>query len=252
MNVPTSRTPTADQVLARQKADHAKPRPTPSVPAPASPTTTAVALPDTRDEVQKYLDEIAPAAVVGRLVKFSKDGQFITADDGEPISDVAEFVVLADETLVGWIRFRGPGEPPDRRMGLLYGGFKMPPRDTLGDDDQSAWDNGLNGLPEDPWKHQIYIVLQNVESGELYTYIASSQTARRSVGHLLRHYDRLRRTHPDEYPIVRLKAGGFQHRDERVGWVPTPAFAAVGRRPKDGTARPDTSRAADFDDAVPF
>ncbi len=215
MNTPTSRIPTAAQVLARQKADHDKPRPAPSVPAPAAQQTTAVALPDTRDEVQKYLDEIAPAAVVGRLVKFSKDGQFITADDSEPISDAAEFVVLADETLVGWIKFNGTGEPPDRRMGLLYGGFKMPPRDTLGDDDQSAWDNGLNGLPEDPWKHQIYVVLQNVESGELYTYIASSQTARRSVGHLLRHYDRLRRTHPDEYPIVRLKAGGFQHRREQ-------------------------------------
>jgi hypothetical protein len=207
---------------------------------------------DTRTGVQRYLDEIAPAAVVGRLVKFSKDGQFITADDGEPISDVAEFVVLADETLVGWIKFNGPGEPPDRAMGLLYGDFRMPPRDALGDIDQSAWSNGLNGSPEDPWKHQVYLVLQNAESGELYTYIASSQTARRSVGHLLRHYDRMQRTHPDEYPVVRLKAGGFQHRDERVGWVSTPAFAAVGRRAKGGTARPDTSRAADFDDAVPF
>src|SRR5262245_52514878 len=99
MNTPTSRIPTAAQVLAHQKADHAKHRPTPPVPAPASPTPTSAALPDTRTEVAKYLDEIAPAAVVGRLVKFSKDGQFITADAGEPISDVAEFVVLADETL---------------------------------------------------------------------------------------------------------------------------------------------------------
>jgi hypothetical protein len=247
MTIPTR---TAAQALAQQKADHAKPPRPPSVPTALA--ATAVALPDTRTEVQKYLDEIAPAAVVGRLVKFSKDGQFVTTDDGEPISDVAEFVVLADETLVGWIKFNGPGEPPDRVMGLLHGGFTMPSRDTLGDTDQSAWSNGLNGLPEDPWKHQVYIVLQNVESGELYTYIASSQTARRSVGHLLRHYDRMRRTHPDEYPIVRLKAGGFQHRDERVGWVATPAFAAVGRRPKDGTAQPDTSRATDFDDAVPF
>jgi len=247
MTIPTR---TAAQALAQQKADHAKPPRPPSVPIALA--ATAVALPDTRTEIQKYLDEIAPAAVVGRLVKFSKDGQFVTTDDGEPISDVAEFVVLADETLVGWIKFRGPGEPPDRVMGVLYGGFKMPPRDTLGDDDQSTWSNGLNGLPEDPWRHQVYVVLQNVESGELYTYIASSQTARRSVGHLLRHYDRMRRTHPDEYPIVRLKAGGFQHRDERVGWVATPAFAAVGRRPKDGTAQPDTSRATDFEDAVPF
>src|SRR5262249_7372501 len=213
---------------------------------------TAVALPDTRTGIERYLDEIAPAAVVGRLIKFSKDGQFITADDGEPISDVAEFVLLAKETLVGWIRFNEAGEAPDRHIGLLYGGFTMPPRDRLGDSDESKWAAGLNGLPEDPWKHQIYLVLQNAESGELYTYIASSQTARRSVGHLLRHYNRLQRTHADEYPVVRLKAGGFQHRDERVGWVSTPAFAVVGRRPKDSTARPDTSRATDFDDSLPF
>jgi hypothetical protein len=241
---------TAAQILAQQKADHAKPPPTPAV--PATSITKAVALPDTRTEVSKYLDEIAPAAVVGRLVKFSKDGQFVTADDGEPISDVAEFVMLADETLIGWIRFNGEGEPPDRVMGLLYGDFKMPARDTLGDEDVSKWKNGLNGLPEDPWRHQVYVVLQNAESGELFTYIANSQTARRSVGHLLRHYTRLQRTHPDEYPVVRLKAGGFQHRDERVGWVATPAFAVVGRRSKESTARPDTSRAADFNDELPY
>jgi len=254
------RIPTAAEVLARQKAEHSRPsapapKPTAApapVPVPAPKVTTAVALPDTRTDVEKYLDEIAPAAAVGRLIKFSKDGQFITADDGEPISDAMEFVLLADETLVGWVKFNEPGEAPDRVMGLLYGGFKMPPRDSLGDTDQSLWSAGLNGLPEDPWRHQIYLVLQNIERGELYTYIAGSQTARRSVGHLLRHYDRMRRSHPDEYPVVRLKAGGFQHRDERVGWVSTPAFAVVGRRPKDGTARPDTSRAADFDDALPF
>src|SRR5262249_23330752 len=171
----TIRPPTAAEVLARQKAEHPKPSPLTPAPRPtAAPASapipkpeTAVALPDTRTGIERYLDEIAPAAVVGRLIKFSKDGQFITADDGEPISDVAEFVLLAKETWVGGIGFNGAGEAPARHMGLLYGGFTMPPRDRLGDSDESKWAAGLNGLPEDPWKHQIYLVLQNAESGEL-------------------------------------------------------------------------------------
>ena len=55
------------------------------------------------------------------------------------------------KTLIGWIRFHGQGEAPDRHMGLLYDGFIMPPRDTLGDDDPASWEIGLSGQPQDPW-----------------------------------------------------------------------------------------------------
>ena len=80
----------------------------------------------------------------------------------------------------------------------------------------------------------------------------SSVTGRRAVGNLLRHYDRLQKTHPDMYPVVRLKVGGFNHRDPRVGWVPVPVFAVVGRHPKDDAAKPDSSPTADFDDTIPY
>ena len=40
---------------------------------------------------------------------------------------------------------------------------------------------------------------------------------------------------------MQLRAGGFQHRDPRVGWVATPMFVVVGRHPADGVAKPDTS-----------
>ena len=46
----------------------------------------AVAVPDNRPDIDRYLDEIAPASIVGRMVKFSKEGMFVTADD-----DVAAF-----------------------------------------------------------------------------------------------------------------------------------------------------------------
>jgi hypothetical protein len=49
-----------------------------------------------------------------------------------------------------------------------------------------------------------------------------------------------------------LKVGGFNHRDDRVGWVSTPVFAVVGRAPKESAAKPDTSLTADLQDKIPF
>ena len=214
--------------------------------------TNIPAVPDTRTPQQKYLDEIAPSSFVGALVKFSKDGKFVIAESGEEISPDKDFVALADEVLVGWIRFREQGEPPDRVMGLHYGGFIMPPREELGDDDPSTWPTGLSGAPADPWQHQICLVLQDRENLELFTFATSSISGRRAVGNLLRHFERLCKSHPDTYPIVRLKPGGFNHRDPRVGWVATPTFAVVGRAPKASAAKPNSSVSADLQDEIPW
>jgi hypothetical protein len=164
--------------------------------------------------------------------------------------EAAEFLALADETLCGWIRFRGDDTPPDRVQGLLYDGFIPPARETLGDTDQAQWEPGLSGAPEDPWHHQICLVLQNIETKELYTFATTSQTGRRAVGNLLKHYDRMQRTNAGEVPVVRLKSGGFNHRDDRIGWVPVPVFAVVGRAPRDSAVKPDTDVAADLNDQI--
>jgi hypothetical protein len=245
----------AEQKLAAERAAKAAAQKKPegnggTAVAPAT-QLTAVAPPDNRTPRERYLDEIAPAAIVGRLIKFTKDGTFITADDEATIPEIADFVVLADQTLVGWLKFNDEA-PPDRVMGLLYDGFVMPQRAQLGDLDQSQWSDGLSGLPEDPWKHQMYLVLQHGESGELYTFATSSMTGRRACGNLLRHYDRMQKTNPGELPVVRLKTGGFNHRDERIGWVHTPVFAVVGRAPRDSVAKPDTSLKADLEDEIPY
>ena len=69
--------------------------------------------------------------MAGRIIKFSKDGAFVVSDDESEISEDRDFIALCDETLIGWIRFNGAGEAPDRIQGLLYDGFDMPPRDSL-------------------------------------------------------------------------------------------------------------------------
>jgi hypothetical protein len=214
----------------------------------------AVALPDIRTEHQKYLDEIAPSAIVGRPIKFDgKEGKFLYADTNEDISPDSDFTALCDETLVGWIRFHRDGEtPPDRIQGILYDGFTMPLRESLGDLDESRWELGLDGKPADPWQHQMNVVLQAPATLELATFRTTNKTGRRAVGNLLRHFDRMRKKDDDHYPVVRLKPGGYPSKDPRVGWVHTPTFVIVGKQPKASAAIPDTSPAADLNDQIPF
>jgi hypothetical protein len=128
----------------------------------------------------------------------------------------------------------------------------MPPRESLGDLDQSRWAAGLSGQPEDPWKHQMCLVLQDPATLGFYTFVTTSVTGRRGVGNLLRHFDRMQRTDKDSYPVVRLKPSGFESKHKGVGWVPTPSFVVFGRTPKTSATIPDTSAAADMNDKIPF
>jgi hypothetical protein len=194
-----------------------------------------------------YLDEIAPAGIAGRLVKFTK-GEFRTSDDGARVPEIAEFILLADQTLVGWIKFGGEGEAPERHMGLLYEGFRVPARETLGDLDQSEWPEGLDGKAQDPWLHQISVVLQSVDTSELFTFSTTSVTGRRACGTILKHYDRTRMRGSEEFPIVKLRVGQFEHRDSRVGKVAVPVFQVVGRAPTEYAVKP----AIDLNDEIPF
>ena len=240
--------------MAEARKVAAAPPPEPKKQDVAVTAAQPVALPDSRTSVQKYLDEVAPANIVGRLIKFSREGKFIFGDTDEEVPETTEFIALCDQTVVGYIKFFADGEtPPARVMGLLYGGFVMPVRTTLGDMDESQWSDGLDGEPEDPWKHQQLLVLQQAGTSELFTFATVSKGGRRAVGNLLRHYDRIQRLSPDELPVVRLKPGGYIPRDPRRGdWQPVPMFTVVGRAPRDSAAKPDTGVAADLNDQIPF
>ena len=87
-------------VAAKRAAAHASPTasgtsapaPTASTPAASAPApraSTAVAVPDNRSYRARYLDEVAPSGIAGRLIKFDKSGKFITSDDGAEIAEAA-------------------------------------------------------------------------------------------------------------------------------------------------------------------
>jgi hypothetical protein len=268
---------TPEEIVTQQKADATRQRQqqagrpsrranTPpaaspaNVPARVQATVPAAAAADTRTPQQAYLDEVAPSAIAGRLVKFNGiDGRFVTADDDEPLGDDVDFFALCPEVQVGWVKFsQEDGMPPDRRMGLLYdSAFTMLPRAALGDLDPAEWPQGLSGGPEDPWLHQMNLPIQATGTREIFTFSTTSKTGRRATGNLLRHYDRLQRTSPGDVPIIRLRAGGFNHKDDRIGWVATPVLSVVGRAPRDDAAKPeipppDTSLGGAIGDSIPF
>jgi hypothetical protein len=255
----TTRVPNSPrEIVARQnrsaeeQRQASRPAPSTAVAPAARQTAVAPAGPDNRTEQQKFLDEIAPVGIAGRLIKFTREGTFVTADDGKPIKEDRVFVVLADQTLVGYQRFY-QGAPPERRMDLLYGpSYVKVPREALGDLEESDWPAGLSGAPEDPWQPVVFLVLQDRETSELFTITIQTirKTKARAVGNLLKHYDRMKQAHPDELPVVQLKPGGYS--DDRFGFVPVPVFCVVGRAPRDSVLKPDVSTAADLDDEIPF
>jgi hypothetical protein len=251
--------PTPEEIIAEQKRvaearrkARVPAKAAPSVPAVAQPTAPAPLAPDARTP-EEYVDSVAPSMFAGPLVRFSKEGTFVIVETEEKIGPDTDFVVPCDEMWVGWIKFGAEGAPPERHGDLLYkDGFTLRPRGDLGDNDMTQWSTGLDGLPEDPWKLENLLVLQNTKTGALYTFATTSQTGRRAVGNLLRHYNRMRRNDSDGYPVVRLRPSGFQSKKKGVGWVHTPSFVVVGRTAKNSAAPPDTSVAADLNDSIPW
>ena len=240
MNQPATKIPTAADVLKRQREEHGAVVPAGKVPAVNGSSP-----------LSGYMAEHG-VGMSGQFFKFAKDGAFRKTGDDAEVPAGTELVVVYDQIQAGWIRFNGKGNPPDRHMGAIFDGYTPPKREELGDTEESQWETDLSGRPADPWQHQMLVPMQNPESGELLIFTTSSVTGRRAVGNLVNYCDRLRVREPDAYPVVKLQVSGFQHRDDRVGWVKTPAFAVVGKAPKDGTAVPNTSVAGDLDDAIPF
>jgi hypothetical protein len=200
------------------------------------------------DYVSRYLDATAPTAIAGRLIRYDgKKGTFTFHDDGSKVSSEVTWVALCGETMIAWVKFGPEGEPPDRRGGLLFEGFELPLRQELGDFDESEWPLGLSGGIEDPWRHEVSIVLQRQDTDELATFSTMSKTGRRAVSTLLQHYRRSQKTAPGSLPIVKLKSGSYKH--ERFGEVAIPILQVCGRVSANGAASSDEK---EMSDSIPF
>jgi hypothetical protein len=188
----------------------------------------------------------------GEFLRFSKEATFKCASDGTTLPEGTRLACVYDQTQHGLIRFNGPGQPPTRHMGGMFDGYVPPPRSELGDDDQSLWETGLSGQPQDPWQWQVLLPLQDQETGKLYIFQTSSVTGLRSVATLISTCKQMAKREPDVYPVVELRVSAFESKkNPRIGLVKKPDFKIVGKVNRNGAA-PQISAAATLNDEIPW
>jgi len=190
--------------------------------------------------------------VLGTFIKFGKNGTYQKQVDDTPIPSGTECVVVYDQIRAGWIKFQGKGMQPILKMGLVFDGFNPVEREDLDDQDQSSWEIGLSGQPQDPWQMQVLLPLQDTKSGELLIFGTTSKTGRAACDNLISLCMRMQRSESDYYPVIRLDVGSFEHRDTRIGKILKPQFTRIGRAPKADVTLAATDAADDFQDEIPF
>lgn len=197
---------------------------------------------------QSYGDQVSQRSIVGKLLKFSK-GDFLMGEDNEEIEEGTQLVANMDELMVGWIRW-ADSKPTDQIMGRVSDGYQPQRRNELGDNDKTQWEIDEQGRERDPWQFSNYLIMKKPgESGDdaLFTFTTSSRGGLNAIGELCKTYGKEMRQRPDEFPIVALEVGSYQHSNKAYGRIKYPIFKVVG-----WTAKGEFAEAlASEDDAAP-
>jgi hypothetical protein len=176
---------------------------------------------------EAYGESAAARNIVGRLLKFSKFGEYNAGIENEEIAIGTKLVAHMPSLLVGYIKWEN-NRPIAQVMGAIGDGFTPPKRNELGDTDPSLWEHYDDDRPRDPWQFSNYLVLVNLDSSDLFTFTTSSRGGLNAVGELSKIYGKHIRQAPDELPVVELGCGSYQHSNRSYGEIRFPIFKAVG------------------------
>jgi hypothetical protein len=199
------------------------------------------------NNVLDFLNDIG--GVSGEVFRLSKDGHFRTVGGDEEVKEGREFTCPYPEIQAGWVRLQ-KGEPAQHAMGPVFKDFRVPSRESLGENDPTGWKEGLSGKPESPWKRQILLPLVCNETGQPFVFQTTSNSGLRSVGRLMDYCRRMQQRDSEHYPVIKLKTGGFEH--EKFGFIRTPDFPVVGKTKRNSAEKSDTSVANDLSDEIPW
>lgn len=195
--------------------------------------TTAPTTTDQADLFEGYGNAATARSITGTLLRFSK-GDYLAGQDGVDIPIGTRFVAIMNSLTVGWVRWEN-NAPTEQRMGFVVEGFQPERRNDLGDQDKDHWEIDEKGQPRDPWQFTNYLILHDAKSGEVYTFATASKGGLGCVGELSKEYGKAIRQKPDQYPIVELDVGSYQHRDRSLGRIKFPIFKVVDWVTKDGS-----------------
>ncbi len=191
------------------------------------------------DLFESYGNQTTTRNIAGTLLRFSK-GDYLAGTEGISIPVGTRFVAMMDLLMIGWVHWSDNG-PTEQRMGALVERFMPDRRSDLGDDDKERWEFDNDGKPRDPWQYTYYLILRAIKDGEIYTFATASKGGRACIGELAKVYGKMSRQRPNEWPVIEIDVGSYQHRDRSFGRIKFPIFKIVDWVPKDS---PDVAPAA--------
>jgi hypothetical protein len=185
-----------------------------------------------------------------KMIKFKKGEYF--DNEGNEIPLGTQYTAHAIGWTKCWIKFVG-GLVEDRKVYRMMKGEIVPPRENLGDRDESKWEIGINGTPADPWVLQYLLPLEDA-SGEVQIFVTSSFGGKRGVADLCSAWGRRAAKGDGGQPVVLLRS--VKMPTKKFGDVPRPYFEIVGWdnavHEKTEVEPPPTGSKQDFNDEIPF
>lgn len=192
----------------------------------ANPKNTTALTQPVDNPFEAYGEAVSQRSIVGKLLKFSK-GDYLVGENNDEMEEGTELIANMDELMVGWIRWQD-NKPSEQIMGRVAKSFQPPKRHELGDNDKEAWEVDDQGEPRDPWQLSNYLLMKEPGGEELYTFTTASRGGLNAIGELCKAYGKAMRQRPDEFPIVILKVGSYQHSNKAYGRIKYPIFEISG------------------------
>lgn len=178
---------------------------------------------------EKYGDAANSRSIIGKLLKFTKFGEYCAGIENELIPIGTMMVAYMPALAVGYVRWEN-NSPAQAEMGYVGDGFVPPKRNDLGWNDAKEWDTDDKGTPRDPWQFTNSLILIDIDQALLYTFNTSSKGGIGAVASLSKIYGRHTRASPRELPTVKLGVDSYRHSNKAYGEIRIPVLSVVPER----------------------
>lgn len=189
----------------------------------AKAPSRAIAQQGERNAYQEAADEKLQSQIEGDILKFVK-GEWTAGQDQEELEIGTELIMGINTMEWGWQRWMD-NKPTDFKMGLIGERYTPALREELGDLDEEKWEENLDGNGvRDPWQYVMMVKLVHPETGQVYTYYASSKGGQNELLRLSRAYGNRVQDGNDgeEMPVVALGKDHYMHK--KFGKTQIPVF----------------------------
>ena len=207
---------TPEQIVAQQNADARRQKYEREHPAQAPlPDIVKAAVPaasDNRNAADKLADDLAPSFAPGPIIKFNgKDGGFELASSGETLDETTRYAALVGRH--GPASSNSTARAHSQPVSVVC--LTMTTRRPRGK--ASVISTPMNGQPGWTASRPIRGCVRFWSRCRTCTRWRSSRSRRRPPRpyrrrHVDAAYNRMRRTNPNEVPVVQLKASSYEHR----------------------------------------